>query len=330
MNFKKVSLVSMERTPLQFLPRLSRHLGGPRIYIKREDMNGCLGLAGNKIRKLEYLLAEALEQGCDTVITTGGLQSNHARATVAACRKLDLKPVLVLVGKAPEGFLSGNLLLGHLMGAEMVFTGSGDFSLLEAKVAETAEKLAARGHRPYVIPMGASNPLGTLGFVAAQRELGEQLREEAVAPTWQVATAGSGGTYAGILLGALLEQQANRVLGFSVLFPVEEISHKIKELALAASHLLKGNMAEEKIQKEIRIDSHYIGAGYGIPTEEGLKAIKLLAELEGILLDPTYTGKAMAGLLDYIQKGIIGPKDTVVFWHTGGQVGLFNRPLFKI
>lgn len=330
MNLHKIFLVNGERTPLQFLPRLSRYLGGPRIYIKREDMNGCMGLAGNKIRKLEYLLADALSRGCDTVVTTGGLQSNHARATVAAARRLGLKPVLVLVGEPPEGPLTGNLLLDYLMDPEMVFTGSADFSVMDSKLAETTQRLKEQGHKPYTIPLGASNGLGTVGFVTTFDELAGQLQEEDVQPTWQVVAAGSGGTCAGILLGSLLHKQIKNTLGFSVVFPAGEISHKIKELALAAGHLLNRDIPEKELSRALKIDGDYNGAGYGIPTEECLAAIKLLAQLEGVFLDPTYTGKAMAGLLDYIKEGTIGPEDTVVFWHTGGQPGLFSKPLFSM
>lgn len=320
MDFDRIPLLGVERTPLLYLANLSKYLGGPEIYMKREDMNGCIGLAGNKLRKLEYLLADAVNKKCDVVVTTGGLQSNHCRATAAAARRVGLKPVLVLIGE-PEEPLKGNLLLDNLMGAEFVF--GNDYDLMDQLLEETVENLKKKGHSPYVIPLGASNGLGTIGFISAAKEMSVQLEENNVQPTWQVVTTGSAGTYTGVLLGSSIPD----TLGISVVASTSEIKDRIKSLAVETCQLTGVELDISDFEKKIKVDDTYLGEGYGIATDEGVKAIKLLAEKEGILLDPTYTSKAMAGLIDYIKRGIINAGDKVVFWHTGGQIGLFTSSL---
>ena len=328
MELSRISLIPESGTPLQYLDSLSTYLGGPKIFLKREDLNGCLTLAGNKLRKLEYLLSDALDRNCNVIVTTGGLQSNHARTTVAAARKLGLQTVLVLVGEQPKEPLEGNLLLDYLLGAELRFTGSSDFSMMEANIEETLRDLENRGDRPYYIPLGASNPLGTMGFVSACRELETQLTKSEIEATWQVVAVGSGGTLAGLVVGSGINQIIKNTLGISVLFESAIIKPKVQELVLQTKLLAGLQLDTEQIQRNINISDAFIGQGYGIATKECLAAIKLLAKTEGIILDPTYTGKAMAGLLEYIRAGIIGSKDTVIFWHTGGLPGLLASKAF--
>lgn len=300
-------------TPLQHLKRLSDHLG-VEFWMKRDDMTGDIGLAGNKVRKLEYLLGRALADGATHVLTTGGPQSNHARATAAAAAKLGLKAVLVLAGPDP-GVRPGNLLLDELYGAEVRFPGAVTPEDQAHYLAEAAAELEASGARPYVVPLGGSTPLGALGSLHCYEELAAQLPGDA----WICCATGSGGTHAGLMVGAALHGKAKRVQGFSVWQPAGYLGPITAEIAAGAAELL--GLAERSFP--MHIDDGYLAPRYGKASPAGQEAMRLLGRLEGIVLDHIYTGKAMAGVIDYVHRGIIPPGERVVFVHTGGAPAIF-------
>ena len=302
-------------TPLEELPRLSRALGGPRLLIKRDDQTGLAG-GGNKTRKLEFTVAEALRQGADTLLTVGGVQSNHCRQTAAAAR-CGLRCILVLRGHAPAAW-NGNLLLDHLLGAQVVF--SGDRTREEVAEAVAREQQAA-GHRPYVIPVGASNEIGAVGFVAALEELDGQLKALKLRVDRIVFASSSFGTQAGLCVGA-------RAIGFQAQLAAIAIDCPRAELqaavaAIADSTYRRLGLGLHLTPEEVVAYDGYLGAGYAIMGKPEQEAISLMARHEGILLDPVYTGRAMAGLIDLVRKGEFGKDETIVFWHTGGSAALF-------
>ena len=311
-NLPRITLAQTP-TPLGRLERLSNHLG-VEFWMKRDDLTGDIGLSGNKVRKLEYLMAEALDRGATHVLTTGGPQSNHARATAAACARLGLKCVLVLAGRDP-GTRTGNLLLDELFGAEIRFPGAVTPEDQARCLAEAAAELEAAGARPYVVPVGGSTPLGALGSYHCYAEIAGALPGEA----WVCCATGSGGTHAGLVLGAALYGKAIRVQGFSVWQPASFLEPVTAEIVRGAAALL-GLPAPEA---PVHVDGAYLGPRYGKASAAGLEAIRLLARLEGIVLDPVYTGKAMAGVLDYVRKGLIPKGERVVFVHTGGAPAIF-------
>jgi D-cysteine desulfhydrase family pyridoxal phosphate-dependent enzyme len=302
----KLSL-SFTPTPLHRTDRLSDHTGVD-IWFKRDDLTGDIATGGNKVRKLEYLLADALKQGADTVLTTGGPQSNHAKATAALAVVAGLKPVLLLAGRDPQA-RRANLFIDSLMGADIRFSGARTAEEMEEALAVTEQQLRDEGSRPYVIPIGGSNGLGSLGYIDAYQEI------EGHTFDWIVVTAGSGGTYAGLYLGNVYAGSKAKLLGISPWLPKKEITDRVKRCIW--------EIDAKWTDGELLIDDSYIGGGYGKLTEEAKQAITLLARLEAIMLDHVYTGKAMAGLLDYIQQGIISRGQKVLFWHTGGAPGLF-------
>ncbi|MFZ5817604.1 MAG: 1-aminocyclopropane-1-carboxylate deaminase/D-cysteine desulfhydrase [Bacillota bacterium] len=305
--------LALTPTPLQFLPRLSAETG-VEFWMKRDDLTGDLGLGGNKARKLEYLLGEAVAAGATHLLTTGGPQSNHARATAAAAARLGLQAVLLLAGQDPGG-RTGNLLLDELFGAEVRFPGAATPEEQQQSLEDAADELARQGHRPYVIPVGGSTPLGTLGSYQSYREMADTLP----AGAWVCCATGSGGTHAGLALGAALHGSSVRVQGFSVWRPAAVMAAITERLALEAGRLLGRDLTGLPVQ----VDDGYLAPRYGKASPEGLEAIRLVARLEGILLDHVYTGKAMAGVLDYIRRGVIRPGERVVFVHTGGAPALF-------
>jgi D-cysteine desulfhydrase family pyridoxal phosphate-dependent enzyme len=309
-------------TPLVEAKRLSTALGGPRILIKRDDMTG-FGFGGNKIRKLEFYLVEALAEGADVIVTGAGPQSNHVRATAAAARVVGMEAVVVLHGSAPD-VIQGNFLLDRLLGAEARFTDSPDRSRVDQKIEEAAEELRRAGRRPYVIPRGGASALGSLGYVECVRELGIQLADKDLHPDWVVLATGSCGTQAGLLAGAKLYDVPYRMLGITVSRHVAECRERIDRIARQASELAGHPI--ELSPGDIVVRDEYIGPGYGIPTPECIEAIRLVARTEGLFLDPTYTGKGMAGLIGEIRSGRIGKDETVIFVHTGGEPGLFAHP----
>jgi D-cysteine desulfhydrase family pyridoxal phosphate-dependent enzyme len=309
-------------TPLVEAARLSRALGGPRILLKRDDLTG-FGFGGNKVRKLEFLIAAALEGKADVVVTGAGPQSNHIRATAAAARVAGLDVVAVMHGSRPRE-TQGNLLLDELLEVEIRFTNDPDRSLVDRRIEEVAEELRNAGRRPYVIPRGGASPLGTLGYVECVRELRAQLEAIEVEPQWIVVATGSCGTQSGLLAGATVYGAPFRVLGMTVSRPVSECEERIVRLATEAARLAGRPISLPR--EGVLVRDGFIGPGYGIPSEEGVAAIRLTARTEGIFLDPTYTGKAMAGLIEEIRSGRIGKSETVVFVHTGGEPALFAHP----
>jgi L-cysteate sulfo-lyase len=316
--------LDVRRVPIAFLPtpigemrRLSDELGGPRILVKRDDQTG-LATGGNKARKLEFLIADALDQGADTVLTVGGPQSNHARQTAAAATMYGLRSVLVLSGSDP-GEWNGNLLLDELLGAKVRWAG--DVPLDEALTAAAKEEERA-GHRPYVIPLGGSTPIGATGYVVAMAELKSQLEELGLELDAMILPTGSGGTQAGMLVGAKALGIPGQIVGISVFAGRSTMVPILKELVPSTAELLGLDVAFE--DGDVVLYDDYLGQGYGVLGAPEQEAIRRVARSEGVLLDPVYTGRAMAGLLDLIGKGVFHAGQTVLFWHTGGTSALFE------
>lgn len=317
-------------TPLADAPRLREALGGtakcPRILIKRDDLT-TLGLGGNKARKLEYLVADALQHGATTLVTTGAVQSNHARMTAAAAAVTGLRCVLVLTTTSEHPAVAGNLLLDRLYGASIRLVPSIDPMLAvgqdEAIVAEVVAEERAAGRVPYVIPVGGSSGVGVCGYIGGSSELVEQLLDAGVAPTRLYYASGSRGTQAGLTLGALLTAAPYQVYGVAVSAGEDEKIERAKRIGNEAASRL--GLPERLELSDLVTDQDHIGDGYGIPTQAGLEAIALVARTEAILLDPCYTSKGMAALIHHVRQGELGPADTVVFLHTGGMPALFTQ-----
>ena len=319
-------------TPLQEAPRLRAALGGesrcPRILIKRDDLTG-LALGGNKARKLEFLVGDALAHGTTHLVTTGAGQSNHARMTAAAARIAGLGVTLVLTAGPRGRQIQGNLLLDHLLGAEILFIDPPDDPGAMAGPAE-AETLArleadlrARGERPYMIPLGGSTSVGALGYVAGAVEMAEQLAGVGERPSRLYFASSSRGTAAGLALGARLVGASYRVRGVAVAGGDPVATEDAVGIANGSAELL--GSGERLAVADFETDQSQIGPGYGISTPGCLEAIRLLARTEGILLDPVYTAKGMAGLIADVRSGSIDPNETVIFLHTGGAPALFAR-----
>ena len=298
-------------TPLEFLPRLSAELG-PHIYIKRDDQTGLAG-GGNKTRKLEYLVAEALAQKADTLITVGAVQSNHCRQTAAAAAKAGLRCILVLGGDEPPE-TTGNLLLDHLLGAKVVWAG-------ERSREEVTEKIAAEersaGRQPYPVPLGGSTPLGAVAYAMAMEELKSQKFDFSRI----VFASSSGGTHAGLVVGKQITDFGGEILGISVDEDKETLTQVVSRLATETASLIGHPRSHTPTQ--IVASTDYLGAGYAIMGQPEREAIKLFAQTEGILVDPVYTGRAAAGMIDLIRRGVIGKDETILFWHTGGTPALY-------
>ena len=309
-------------TPLQEAPNLRAALGGtaqcPRILIKRDDLTG-LAFGGNKVRKLEFLLAEALATGARVLVTAGAAQSNHARATAAAARVAGMRAVLVLEAPTPGGLPQGNLLLDHLLGAEVRLVALG--SDLNAAVERVAAELTKSGETAYAIPVGGSNAVGLLGYVAMAEELATQLGTLGDSPTRLYYANGSRGTQAGIVLGAHLVGATYAPVGVLVSPNTAEKEARAIGIANQAAIRLGSDLALTDVDM-VNLDG-YIGAGYAAPTDACDDAILLLARTEAVLLDPVYSGKAMSALVDHVWTSRIDPADTVVFLHTGGIPALF-------
>jgi L-cysteate sulfo-lyase len=303
-------------TPLEELPRLTKALGGPRLLIKRDDQTG-LASGGNKTRKLEFTVAEALRQGADTLITVGGVQSNHCRQTAAAAARCGLRCIVVLCGHAPSAW-NGNLLLDHLLGAQVLFSGD---RTREEVAAEVATEQRAAGHRPQVIPVGASNEIGAVGFVAAIEELDSQLRERKLSVDRVVFASSSFGTQAGLCVGAKAIGFKGQLAAIAIDCPRTELQAGV--VAIAGPTFRRLGVDMSLTPEEVVAYDGYLGAGYAIMGEPEREAISLMARCEGILLDPVYTGRAMAGVIDLIRKGEFGRDETILFWHTGGSAALF-------
>lgn len=302
-------------TPLERLDRLSHHLNGPEILIKRDDLTG-LATGGNKTRKLEFLVAEAEKQGSDHLVTNGSAQSNHCRQTAAAAARRGLGCSLVLNGHDP-GRYTGNLLLDRLLGAHLFWA---EDRPVADTVAEVVAELEAMGRTPYTIPLGGSNVVGVTGYVLAMQELKEQLQEQRQNIDFIVFATASGGTQAGIVLGAHVYDLHARVLGISVQNPAAMQAVNVSALATAtATHLGLGTIS---VSDRVEVNEDYVGEGYAIVSDAEREAIRMVAGLEGIVLDPVYTGRAMAGLIDLIRWGAFTRGQTVLFWHTGGTAAL--------
>lgn len=310
-------------TPLELLPNLTKHLGGPQIWIKRDDCTG-IATGGNKVRKLEFLMGDARAQGADHIVTQGAVQSNHVRQTAAVAAKLGLKCTAVLEHRVetndPDYNNNGNVLLDRLMGCAIEYRPGG--TDMQAAIGEVGEKLRSQGAKPYLIPGGGSNPVGALGYVSVALELIAQANAMGLRIDRIVHATGSAGTQAGLLTGLTAMNAGVKVLGIGVRAPKDTQEANVHRLAEAtAAHLgLKGGIPREAVEA----NCDYVGPGYGQPTPGMAEAVMLLARLEGILLDPVYSGKGMAGLIDLIRKGRFGKDENVVFLHTGGSVGLFG------
>ena len=302
-------------TPIEPLPKLTKLLQAPQLIIKRDDLTG-LGLGGNKTRKLEYLAADALAQGCRMLITTGAVQSNHCRQVAAAATRLGLGCILVLAGEDP-GSRQGNLLLNELSGAKLVFVPKEE---RDQRLHQAFAQADEDGMQPYLIPYGGSNPVGVQGYIQAMQELQDQNLQ----PDWIILASSSGGTQAGLLLGAKQTGFPGRILGISVDKPADELTQTI--MALANQTAAWMGKSTEITSRDVLVNDAYCRAGYGILQPAEVEAIRLFARTEGILLDPVYTGRAAAGLIDLIRTGFFRPDETVLFWHTGGIPALFAEP----
>ena len=310
-------------TPIHELPRLSATFGGPRIFVKRDDLTG-LALGGNKCRKLEYVIADAQSRGFDTLITSGSSQSNFALQMAAAARKLGMEPYLVLV-KGVHVATQGNLLLHSILDSKVSIVEVGHpsemFTTMPRKMNELAAELRDKGRNPLVIPAGALNPIGTAGWVNAAEEIGHQLQQSNIGIHYVVLANGSGGTQAGLTLGFKQLKIPLKVIGISVLNErTEAVNIVVNQIAETAELL---NLEVTVSPDAVTVYDDYIGQGYGIATAECIEAIRVMAQTEAIFLDPVYTGKAMAGLIDLIRRGQFNKKDTVLFVHTGGVAADF-------
>jgi D-cysteine desulfhydrase family pyridoxal phosphate-dependent enzyme len=306
-------------TPVEKLARLSRELGGPELLIKRDDLTG-LALGGNKTRKLEFLVGHALAQGADTLVTLGAAQSNHCRQTAAAAAKAGLKCELILNGRKPD-VPNGNLLLNELLGANEHWI---ERSQRAVKIKSLEAELRAAGRKPYLIPVGGSNGIGAVGYVVAMLELMEQLRASGQRVDHMVFGSSSGGTQAGMMLGARIAGFPGRVTGLSIdKNDPEHFEYEI-EVAQIANEAAQYVGSDVRLTRdEIEVVYGYKGEGYGVVGDLEREAIRLLARTEGIILDPVYAGRAFGALLDLIRQGRFQRGETVLFWHTGGAPALF-------
>ena len=320
-KFPQVNLVSGQKTPIDYLKNLSRELGS-EIYVKRDDLTG-VAIGGNKVRKLEFLLGDALSKGCDTIITTGAIHSNHALETAAAAKKLGLDVILVLRGEK-TAIPKGNYLLDKLIGADVrifnVSTGKETIPIME----KIAQELKNNGKKPYIIPTGGATPIGTLGYIKCALEIVEQEKELGLSFDYIVHATSSGGTQAGLTLGFHLIKPTTKVLGIGVGDPRTELIESVWELINSTAKLLgvKHSLTREYIENHTI--SGYGFGGYGKITKEVVDTIKYVGSLEGLILDPIYTGKAMYGLIDLLKKKVIPKGSTVLFIHTGGMTSIFQ------
>jgi D-cysteine desulfhydrase len=312
MNIPRLNFAHLP-TPIEELSSLSKLFGGPRILVKRDDQTG-LAFGGNKTRKLEFLIAEAREQGADLLISGGAMQSNHCRQTAAAAARYGFECKLVLTGEKPKQ-PSANLLLDGLFGAEVITVE--DRAFRDEVLQKTFDNAVAAGKKPYLVPYGGSSPTGALGYAFAM----EEFMKQNVHADWIVFGTSSGGTHAGLVLGQRLFGFKGKVLGISIDETEDDLKNHVSALASQAS---------EKLGEQIRFtrddvlaNDKYCQAGYGVFGEGEREAINLFARHEGLLLDPVYTGRAAAGMIDLIRKGFFKKDETVLFWHTGGQPALF-------
>jgi len=323
-KFPRVTLGHLP-TPLEPMDRLSEVLGGPRLWVKRDDCTG-LSSGGNKTRKLEFLMADALEKGADTIITQGATQSNHARQTAAAAAKLGMACHILLEDRTgsndPSYILNGNVLLDRLHGATVSKRPGG--ADMNAEMEACAAQMKSEGKRPYIIPGGGSNPIGALGYVNCARELSEQAAGAGLKIDALVHATGSSGTQAGLVAGLAALESDIHLLGIGVRAPQEKQESMVHDLAVRTVDYM--GTGTPIACDAVRANCDYVGAGYGLPTEGMIDALKLLARTEGLLFDPVYSGKGLDGLIDQIRKGYFDGMDNVVFLHTGGSAALFGYP----
>ena len=310
------------KTPIEKLSRLSKELGGPTIYMKRDDLLGLAG-GGNKTRKLEFLVAEALDQGADTLITCGAVQSNHCRLTLAAAVKEGLKCRLVLEERVPGSYnpeSGGNNFLFQLMGVEKITVAPGA-SDIKAAMQEVADDAAKAGRKAYIIPGGGSNPVGATGYVACAEEILTQTFDLGVNIERIICASGSAGTHAGLVTGFYGNNSNIPVIGINVSRPKGDQEELVYDLVQRTTkHVgLNSDIPREAV---VCFDE-YVGPGYSLPTPEMAEAVRMLARLEGVLIDPVYTGKAMAGLIDLVRKGTFNKDENILFIHTGGSPALY-------
>ncbi len=310
------------QTPIEKLENFSKALGGPTIYIKRDDLLG-LTSGGNKTRKLEFLMADAIAKGADTILTCGAVQSNHCRLTLAAAVKEGLKCQLILEERVkgsykPEG--SGNNFLFNLLGVEDTFVVPGGTDMM-GELEKLAAKLNAKGRKPYIVPGGGSNPIGSTGYVACAEEIMAQLFDKGINIDHMVIPSGSAGTHAGIITGLVGVNANIPVTGVSVNRNKELQTNAVWNLAKATAERV--GVAAEITKDMIQVTDEYVGPGYSIPSDGMVEAVQLLARTEGILLDPVYTGKVMAGLIGMVRKGKFKKEDNILFLHTGGSPALY-------
>lgn len=305
------------------MDRLSDMLGGPRLWVKRDDCTG-LSSGGNKTRKLEFLMADAQERGADTIITQGATQSNHARQTAAAAAKLGMQCHILLEDRTGSNdrnyILNGNVLLDRLHGATVSKRAGG--ADMNAEMEAFAETLLAKGRAPYIIPGGGSNPIGALGYVNCARELAEQAAEMGLQIDALVHATGSSGTQAGLVAGLAAIESEIHLLGIGVRAPQDKQEGMVFDLAQRTAHHL--GLPIEIARSDVRANCNYVGPGYGMPTDGMVAAVKLLAETEGLLFDPVYSGKGLDGLIDLIRAGAFDGMNDIVFLHTGGSAALFG------
>lgn len=298
-------------TPVEPLPRLSARLGC-QLFVKRDDMTG-IAFGGNKVRKLEFVLADAVAHGAKTIITVGAVQSNHCRITAALSAKLGLHCILVLSG-SPPGKPNGNLLLDYLIGTEIVWSTR---EQRDEMLKQTFDEAWAAGKRPFLIPLGASTPVGTLGYLEGFREFIQQ----GVEVDWIVVASSSAGTQAGLVLGAIQAGWNGRILGISIDHKASVLQDMVAELAMETADRVRQKV---RISREmVHVNADYLGDGYGFMGQSEKDAIQLFAREEGLFLDPVYTGRAAAGMLDLAANGFFKPHERILFWHTGGTPALF-------
>lgn len=317
-NLPRVKLANLP-TPLEEAPRLTEFLGGPRIWIKRDDLTG-LAIGGNKARKLEFLLGQARALGCDVVITVGAVQSNHARMTAAAARRLGMDVVVVLNGDEPKQY-QGNLLLDRILGADIRIVQTDDDYVLMGVVDDIARHLQKDGRKPYVIPRGGSNAFGAAAYMAAALELLNQANQMGLRVDAIVHASTSGGTQSGLYTGTKVTESKVQIIGISAGPAKDVVTRRVLGIVEELAQMLE--LRWRPHPDDLIVYDEYVGERYGVPTPACLEAIRLVARTEGVILDPVYTGKAMAGLRGLIAKEQFHTDQNVVFWHTGGQPALF-------
>ena len=318
MTQKKIPLAHLP-TKIESLPRLTKALGGPQIFCKRDDQTG-LGFGGNKTRKLEYLLAEALNQEAKTLVSVGSIQSNHCRQTAALAARFGLECILVLSGTEPER-VTGNLFLDRLFGAQIIWA---DRDNRDQVLEEVILKAKQEGKAPYKIPYGGSSRVGMLGYVDAMHELRLEEDKTGINFDWIVTASSSGGTQAGMVLGAQVWGFKGKILGIAIEGSADELKATVNRLVTdcAEAEGISISSSEERVL----VDDRYNQLGYGVMGANEIQAIRLFASQEGLLLDPVYTGRAAAGMIDLVRKGFFKKEDKVLFWHTGGTPALFAEP----